>query len=289
MFPVRQTLKSKAVVVGPLGHCMYGPDHNKDELTREHIIPRGLGGGVIMLAGSCEDCRKKTQAFETECLRVNWGLFRNQIDMEISKKSNPVTHAVMILVDGETRLPLIVPIKDYPTILTLPKMLEAPGIFSGRPAYPVGLTHIYNAKEAGQSAAKYGITRAAIQATYNIRAFYQLLAKIAHGMMLVNFHMEIVRALLLDIILEGDMAQAPNLIGATAPIAMPSTRGFPVGFGMHQVRCDILRARNQRFYIIVDICLFPHIPFARLPTPTYRVIAGEMTEIPAKRSWLPPI
>jgi hypothetical protein len=156
MIPVRQTHKTQAVVVGPLGHCMYGPDHDKAELTREHVVPRGLGGGIIILAGTCEECRQKTHKFETDCLRGNWRLFRNQIDLEISKKDRPLTHATLIVSDGKTNLPLIVPIGDYPIVLVLPKILEAPGIFSGVSAEPAGLTYIYNPVMAAERIKKYG-------------------------------------------------------------------------------------------------------------------------------------
>ena len=47
--------------------CIYcGGTHG---LSREHIIPYALGGTTTIPNGSCETCRKKTHAFETDVLR----------------------------------------------------------------------------------------------------------------------------------------------------------------------------------------------------------------------------
>jgi HNH endonuclease len=57
-----------------VGHCVYCG--SKTDLTKEHIIPFGLGGDQTLLDGSCGECAEKTKRFEQDCLRGWFGAFR---------------------------------------------------------------------------------------------------------------------------------------------------------------------------------------------------------------------
>jgi hypothetical protein len=109
---------------------MYGPHHSKLELSREHVIPKGLGGGIIVLKGSCEDCRK-TAAIENECLHKNWKLFRAINDFDIS--SDKPTEAPIVIVDDDRRSEKLVPLKDHPNILVMPFSVVALAYSLGNP------------------------------------------------------------------------------------------------------------------------------------------------------------
>lgn len=57
---------------GPVGRCIYcepdaRPDH--DTLQREHIVPYGLNGNVVLPRASCPSCAKVTGGVESFCLR----------------------------------------------------------------------------------------------------------------------------------------------------------------------------------------------------------------------------
>jgi hypothetical protein len=54
----------------PDGRCIYcGTDSDPGALQREHIIPYGLNGTLILPRASCPDCSKVTGALETFCLQ----------------------------------------------------------------------------------------------------------------------------------------------------------------------------------------------------------------------------
>ena len=54
-------------IYGPIGSCIYcGCTEN---LRREHIVPKGLGGEHILLRASCRDCAVITSHFERYVLR----------------------------------------------------------------------------------------------------------------------------------------------------------------------------------------------------------------------------
>jgi hypothetical protein len=258
---VHRTHKAFAKVFGPLGYCMYGPDHSKEKLTREPVIPRGLSGGIILRGSSCEDCRKKTHKFETECLAKNWKLFRTELDLELSDRRLAPTHGTITVQHAGYSVPLIVPLRDYPLVLTMPKIADGPALLTGNntPA-ATGLVHIYDSKDAVARLARHKIRIAGIQADYNFKAAIQLLAKIAHGMMYVNFEMDYVQPLLLNIIVNDDINEAWKIIGATDPITYPGSQEAR-GMGMHKIRVDVIRTATERMFIAVEL-IYPEATVA---------------------------
>src|SRR6266700_51314 len=87
-----QTHTARPGVVGPIDKCIYGNDHPIDNLSNEHALPLGLGGGVILTKASCACCRNTTSAFETKCLRQNFGVVRAHRDMPTRRPSKRPTH-----------------------------------------------------------------------------------------------------------------------------------------------------------------------------------------------------
>jgi len=50
---------------GPMGRCIYcGRDATEVLLGDEHVIPRSLGGSLVLPQSSCPECARKTSAFE---------------------------------------------------------------------------------------------------------------------------------------------------------------------------------------------------------------------------------
>lgn len=63
-----------------VGACIYCGDKTPP-LSREHVLPRGLGGGsapdgysgaLVLQNASCEICRRVTQKIEEQCLLSIW-------------------------------------------------------------------------------------------------------------------------------------------------------------------------------------------------------------------------
>src|SRR5665213_1960681 len=56
-----------AITFPPVGACIYCGA--TEGLTKEHIIPLGLGGQFVLPAASCPACSKITSDFERKVLR----------------------------------------------------------------------------------------------------------------------------------------------------------------------------------------------------------------------------
>ena len=60
--------KIDPAVFPPAGRCIYCPD-GQPPFTKEHIVPRGLGGGMIIDQACCAKCQKIINIIETYCMR----------------------------------------------------------------------------------------------------------------------------------------------------------------------------------------------------------------------------
>lgn len=111
------------------GLCVYCG--STGQLSREHVAPYALGGTLTILEGSCETCRKKTHAFETDVLTGPMRMVRFMQKLPSSTKHRSVPRAVPLVVtlpDG-TEQQIDVPIAKAPILLTFyefgePKYLE---------------------------------------------------------------------------------------------------------------------------------------------------------------------
>ena len=48
---------AKARVFPPVGRCIYCGGDGGGTLTKEHIFPAGLGGGLVLPRASCTSCQ----------------------------------------------------------------------------------------------------------------------------------------------------------------------------------------------------------------------------------------
>jgi hypothetical protein len=62
--------KERGKTFDPVNLCIYC-GRSDGLLTREHILPIGLGGGLILPAASCRACQDITKNIETKCQRGN--------------------------------------------------------------------------------------------------------------------------------------------------------------------------------------------------------------------------
>lgn len=112
------------------GCCIYCG--SPEDLSREHVVPYALGGTLTILDGSCESCRKKTHAFETDVLTGPMRMVRYIKNLPSSTKHSSVPKTVKLAVrtgDGsEEQIQL--PIERAPILLAFyefgePKYLDA--------------------------------------------------------------------------------------------------------------------------------------------------------------------
>jgi hypothetical protein len=72
-----------------IGKCIYcGTSDGK--LTKEHALPFGLSGDLVLHEASCEKCARITSAFEMSCLRGLLARTRAKLNLQ-SRHPKPVT------------------------------------------------------------------------------------------------------------------------------------------------------------------------------------------------------
>lgn len=111
------------------GFCIYCG--STKQLSREHVVPYALGGTLTIAQGSCEECRKKTHAFETDVLTGPLRMVRYIQNLPSSTKHRSVPKTVEFSVklgDGTVQ-PIEVPIAKAPIFLAFyefgdPKFLD---------------------------------------------------------------------------------------------------------------------------------------------------------------------
>lgn len=111
------------------GFCIYCG--STEQLGREHIVPYALGGTLTITEGSCEGCRKKTHAFETDVLTGPMRMVRYIQNLPSSTKhrSVPETVELFVKLGDEAEQRIEVPIAKAPIFLAFyefgePKYLD---------------------------------------------------------------------------------------------------------------------------------------------------------------------
>ena len=124
--------------VGPIGVRIYHRSGGEGDLTMEHVMPRGLGGGLILLAASCARCSKITMGIEQRVLRFGqMRVARAALNLS-GKEERPTTAPLLVVQDGKERL-VDVALEDHPRHLGLP-VFPAPGYLEER-QFPTATTN----------------------------------------------------------------------------------------------------------------------------------------------------
>ena len=178
------------VRVAPAGMCIYC-GATESALTDEHIIPKGLGGTLVLPKASCGACARLTSQFEMRVLRGFLDRGRQAIGIKGRKAHKrllpaSVTHAFVQADESvmEEEIPWDDGLKVmHLPVFTLPGFLGAPGKLdpqaSGIEVMAVdSATFGPNVLDIVRNYAAVGVR---FEDTMDIWAFVQMLAKIAHG------------------------------------------------------------------------------------------------------------
>ncbi len=164
-----------------IGHCIYCGSDRK--LSREHIIPFGLGGNLVFTDASCDQCARVTSDFERYCLRNMFLAARTHMNLPTRKrKERPKTLRLSYFKNEGDHEWLDIPVSDHPYAVVLP-VIQPPTLFSGAP-HRDGLVIEGTSVRAGpnfyQKLQSFGPNKAFTQ-EFSPDLFGRLLAKIAHG------------------------------------------------------------------------------------------------------------
>lgn len=255
-----------------IGKCIYCGSE-EPPLTREHVVPRGLGGrlspdghhqAIVLRNASCTACQRITQAFEQDCLLKNFGLLRHRKNLRERRRRDTDQFAQTIDLGDGVKQKILFDINDLYSFIMMP-LLQPAGYLTGRwqnslfdaEMRPI-VTH---APRAGREPIAPGST---VHYDVDLPAFYRTLAKIAHGMAVARYGINGFEPKLLGIIL-GTFKMFGMWIGSSDE----ERNAPPESNCLCQIRLAETAIYENKTAIVAWIRLF-----AEYPTPVYHVLAG---------------
>lgn len=252
-----------------VGACIYCGD-NESRLTREHILPRGLGGNsapqghndaLVLQNATCYRCADITSKIETDCLR-QMNQARARLGLKRKDRAEATMKVSVELPDGTCEQREI----DSDEILgpvILPCFYEAGALRKKPPADVAPCDyHIFVVASARgpilQQAARVGV-----DLHCNSKIFAQMLAKIALGLAIAKFGLNGFQPLIRDFILK-NQNEYGRWVGGFAGTKRAAVAS-PVFHRLHLQ----LKQFGAETFIIVEIQLF-----AEYGGPTNYVIVG---------------
>ena len=115
-------------VIPAIGRCIYCLRQGIP-LEKEHVIPEGLGGDIVLLKASCRNCAEAIRPAEQFCIRNTFQAARTYLKIRSKKKhKNNVRrfHAQRTPGGGWKEIPF----DKYPFVFSLP-VFDPPPILSG--------------------------------------------------------------------------------------------------------------------------------------------------------------
>ncbi len=251
----------------PVGRCIYCGTVDVP-LTKEHIIPEGIGGMLILPAASCQACAIEIGAFEGRCtgrlLRPARRILRlPQKHRGSKRKAKPETFSVRA--DGQS---VDVEAQEFPGMLVL-FSFDPPGVLVNAP-----LTEAFAGRVTLQQLPDFAGRLSRLRAKHAFKSEMALpmkgdatdhgrmLAKIAHAYAVAELGLSAFKPLLLGIILNKPPLNIGHCVGGLFGDA-------PRGDDLHEIVVDQTAFWGPR-WVAVEIQLF-----ADRAMPKYLVIAGE--------------
>lgn len=259
-----------------VGRCIYcGAKPRLSELSGEHIIPRNIGGKLVLPKASCLDCARETSQFEKECVRAFFGPVRKHLDIRGNKQKKRHSHirAEIAPSPGHSHFEMM-PIGEYPSFLWSFLFLP-PGILAGIPRDEEirGTLHFVDLNPDGPKSGESLILGGNLSA----KTYARLLAKIGHAYAAAECGIDNFKPYLTDLIRGISPNYPAFFVGCKLAETPPQGKIPPAGKERHEIELE--SAYLQRHvgaplersnYLIVRIRLF-----SELGAPVYYVVAGE--------------
>jgi hypothetical protein len=255
-----------------IGRCIYCDD--VEHLTREHVLPEGLGGrnapkgkheAIVLQKASCKRCTLIINSIEGECLGKMLGNFRARIGL-VRKDRRPAKIRIKSvhfdnqgkLVDRDSEIRP----EYYPSILWLPeykKPYELGPIDASEDRLESNIL-IGNLTPPRISELGMGVI-----SEHNDHGRYaQMLSKIALGYAVYKLGLDNFVPLIRDFILFGRGEKYERWIGGEPPAQSEN---------LHQLSNKLIQA-NGRTYVVVLVHLF-----ANMKAPANYVVVGYLRSL----------
>lgn len=250
-------------------HCIYcGSTTSK--LSREHIIPKGLNGNLVLPKSSCESCATITSRLEAVVLRG--ALWATRIYRQIKSRKHhstaPKTFPIELEINGQW-VTKNLPVDECPILLHYPmfpppRVLSSPGT-EGSGIKLDGVQTVLMNQSAGDTLSRLGATSVRTTNSQQPLEFARMIAKIAYSAAAANGDLAKLRSPspIPDVIL-GKNTDIGYWVG------MFPTSGSKPTSALHKL--VIYGDLNARL-LIVEVQLF-----SDSPSPCYMVVLGELAE-----------
>lgn len=251
------------VTYTPVGRCIYCRSQASD-LQREHIIPFGLGGTLVLPEASCSECAKKTAAVEGFCLQTMFIDARLHLDMPSrrhrrNKAKPPMLRVGHIGADREVNRWEELTKEKHPFALFTLDFSPA-GILSRRPVLipPKIVGSILPSPQFNERMARLPVN-ACVESRLDHRPFGRMLAKISHAFAVAQYGLDAFEPLLPSIIL----GKATNTFHYVGGVTETEPR---------DIEClHTLDLRESQGYVLAYVRLFE-----ALGAPAYVIVAGRL-------------
>jgi len=256
-------IPNQPIVYSPVGHCIYCGSINND-LSKEHIIPLGLGGNLILPKASCSSCAAITSKVERFCLKPMLGNIRNRLNLPTRHPKSKQENVPLEFLNQNgqinrefvpsMKLPMAALGFLFPSADLLRNLPPSENT-EGKPYFRYVTSEIQLLNTSKEKKLFLG--------SINILTFCQMLAKIAHSYAIANLGNNAFHPLLLDLIL--GKSKTPNyLVGGDDLSKLPVQKNI-----LHDIYLQDCLS-NGIMYTLVVIRLF-----AFMGMPRYHVVVGE--------------
>jgi len=246
----------------PVWECIYC-GAKEPPLSREHVVPFGLGGDRILPRASCETCREKTRKVEEFCLRKNLGNTRIALGVQTQHPHERPANVTFRVTDEDGSVRSVLwPAESLPIFLIMPvyPVAQLMRPLMARPVNPPnGTAWIFNSS-FGDLAKVGGKGGAVLIGAIDYLAFARMLAKMAHGFIVCELGLNKFRPHVKELIRQ-ETDEYWHWVGGSADWTEPDPTDDI--FQIHQYN-------HSGGSIIVRIRIFPC-----LGAPPYHVVVGE--------------
>jgi hypothetical protein len=248
----------------PVGRCIYCGE-TQGEMTKEHIIPRAIGGNITLHKASCHKCAKVTSDIERFVCRDMLGAFRvrsgyptkrgrkRQVEWPLAIKSS----------DGKVEIKSV-PLSSHPVFLLLP-LFPPPSILLGLPPNPSQECGIWSRIFHPEVVKSHPEGTSVGGVPYCAETFARMLAKIAHAAAIAMYDPGTFKPFLPQMIL-GNYRTPLHLVGSIEKEPPPPEDGS------HYLYFEEGTIFGRR-YLVACIRLF-----ANCGSPIYRVVVGGLLQ-----------
>jgi hypothetical protein len=255
-----------------IGRCIYCG--STDSLSREHVIPFGLGGDLVLRDATCPTCANETSKLELRLLRGHWWPYRQFLGLP-SRRAGEVVPDVSVTInrsDG-TRQSASLPMTkqsvamifdfDPPSILKGKMRNDSPN--ASRVAMK-NLTAFPSVVQVDGSDYRLRVDeKLEIPINYDAADLCRFLAKVAHGYAISRRGMDCCSEFLLPQLILGKTEGAQSFVGGSSSALLGHR--LP-GCGLHA-----MMDRVNNGFVTVYIQLFRD---RGDPPPIYEVVVGRL-------------